>query len=213
MIKQRFIRKWANQTIKTHILLTMTVDYTKYYITTYCVELKYVNNKHQLCYVTFFFFLLHDPTTLTFIEASINFSSLSSCDKDVLMLLHKATTHTKRYFYLGEKTHDTALYRCPGALKADVSLWYWLGRTGRERRVKVALLQDFLRVLGLTEGLEGPSAFSIGTPCLSSSECLSPTSMVWVVGDGTSVRGDLRGGAVLGLVEEHLLDVWFIELS
>lgn len=72
----------------------------------------------------------------------------------------------------------------------------------------VALLQDFLRA----EGLEGPSLFSVCISSLSVSDCPSPASGLWVVGDGKPVRGDLFGGAVLGLVEEHLF-VCFIELT
>lgn len=77
----------------------------------------------------------------------------------------------------------------------------------------VALLQDFLRAGGLTVGLEGPSMFSVCISCLSVSECPSPASCVCVVGDMKSVRGDLSGGAVLGLVEEHLFDVCFTDLT
>lgn len=70
----------------------------------------------------------------------------------------------------------------------------------------MALLQDFLRPVGLTLGL---SIVSICLSCLTDSECPSSASSVCVEGDGKSVRGDLCGGAVMGLVEEHLFDVCF----
>lgn len=78
----------------------------------------------------------------------------------------------------------------------------------------VALLQDFLRSMGLTVGLEGTSVFSVCISCLCVSECSSPASGVCVVVvEKKSVRGDLFGGAVLGLVEEHLFNVCFTELT
>lgn len=81
----------------------------------------------------------------------------------------------------------------------------------------MALLQDFLRPVGLTLGLEGLSIVSICLSCLTVSECPSSASSVCVEGgvegDGKSVRGDLCGGAVMGLVEEHLFDVCFIEFT
>lgn len=77
----------------------------------------------------------------------------------------------------------------------------------------MALLQDFLRPVGLTLGLEGLSIVSICLSCLTVSECPSSASSVCVEGDGKSVRGDLCGGAVMGLVEEHLFGVCFIEFT
>lgn len=92
--------------------------------------------------------------------------------------------------------------------------WYGLGSAGKERRVMVALLQDFLRAVGLTEELEGASVFSICISCLSVSGCASPASVACMVGDGGSRRGDLCVGAVLlGLVEEHLFDDGVGELT
>ena len=70
----------------------------------------------------------------------------------------------------------------------------------------VALLQDFLRAMGLTVGLDGPSVFSDCNSCLSVSECSSSPLGVRVVVNEKSVRGDLCTGAVLGLVEERLFD-------
>lgn len=69
----------------------------------------------------------------------------------------------------------------------------------------MALLQDFLRVAGLTGGAGGPSVSSNGKSGLSSTGRPSPVSEVKAVGDGTSLCGDLGGGAALGLLEEHLL--------
>lgn len=75
----------------------------------------------------------------------------------------------------------------------------------------VALLHDFLRALELTEGFEGPSVFSARTSCFSVSNC--PPPGVCMVGDRGSVRGDLCGGAVSGLLEEHLFEVCVTELT
>lgn len=77
----------------------------------------------------------------------------------------------------------------------------------------MALLQDFLRPVGLTLGLEGLPIVSICPSCLTVSEVPSSASGVCVEGDGKSVRGDLCGGAVMGLVEEHLFEVCFIEFT
>lgn len=68
----------------------------------------------------------------------------------------------------------------------------------------VALLQDFLLAVGLPGGPVGSSTLS---------DCGSPAFGICVMGDGTSVRGDLCGGAASGLVEEHLLGVCFGELT
>lgn len=46
--------------------------------------------------------------------------------------------------------------------------------------------------------------FSICISCFSGTKFPSPESGVCMVDDGQSVRGDLCGGAVLGLVDEHL---------
>lgn len=78
------------------------------------------------------------------------------------------------------------------------------GRAGRERRVMVALLQDFLLAGGLPGGPVGSSTLS---------DCGSPALGKCLMGDGTPVRGDLCGGASSGLVEEHLLGVCFGELT
>lgn len=74
----------------------------------------------------------------------------------------------------------------------------------------VALLQDFLRALGLTEGfVEGASP-----PVLSVSEGPSAAASVISAGpDAESVRGDLCGGAVSELVWEHLLGVCLSEFT
>lgn len=77
----------------------------------------------------------------------------------------------------------------------------------------VALLQDFLRAVGLTVGLAGASVLSVSISCLSDSGGLCPASGICVVGDRKSVRGDLCGGAVLGLVEEHLFNDCFTEVT
>lgn len=62
--------------------------------------------------------------------------------------------------------------------------------------------------MGLSGRLVGPSVVSVCISCLSVSGCLSPVSGACVVvGDWTSVRGDLSGGAESGLVDEHLLGV------
>lgn len=58
---------------------------------------------------------------------------------------------------------------------------------------------------GPTGGASGPSVSSSGKSCLPSTGRPSPPSEVKAVGDGTSLCGDLGGGAALGLVEEHLL--------
>lgn len=79
--------------------------------------------------------------------------------------------------------------------KADISPRYGLRMTGRERRVMVALLQDFLRAAGLTVGYEVPSVFSACISCLPVSERPSTASDICVVGDIKWVRGDLCGGA------------------
>ena len=70
----------------------------------------------------------------------------------------------------------------------------------------VALLQDFLRAVGL----EGPSVTSVCLFSLSISDWPSPASGVDVV--GAMVRRDLFGGTVLGLVDERLFDVDVSEL-
>lgn len=79
----------------------------------------------------------------------------------------------------------------------------------------VPLLQDFLRAVGLTVGLEGPSVLSVCISSLSVSDCPSPASGVCVAGDRRSVtlRTDLFGGAVLGLTDEHLFDFRFTKLT
>lgn len=71
----------------------------------------------------------------------------------------------------------------------------------------VALLQDFLRGVGLTEKPGGSSVVSSCGSCLSVIKLPSPESGVSMVGDKESVRGDFCGGAVVGLVDEHLFDV------
>lgn len=77
----------------------------------------------------------------------------------------------------------------------------------------VALLKDFLRALGLTVGPEGTSVFSVCISCWSGSGRASPISGVDMLGDRSSVRGDLFGGRVLGLVEERLLADCFTEFT
>lgn len=67
-------------------------------------------------------------------------------------------------------------------------------------------------MVGLTGGLEGAPEFSFCT-CSSISECFPSANGLSVVGEWTSVRGDLCGGVVPGLVEERLLEVGFIELT
>lgn len=68
-------------------------------------------------------------------------------------------------------------------------------------------------MVGLTGGIEGPPEFSFCTSCLSISECCPSANGLSVVGEWTSVRGDLCGGVEPGLVEERLLEVCFIELT
>lgn len=77
----------------------------------------------------------------------------------------------------------------------------------------VDLLKDFLRALGLTVGPEGTSVFSVCISCWSVSGRASPISGVDMLGDRSSVRGDLFGGRVLGLVEERLLADRFTEFT
>lgn len=77
-----------------------------------------------------------------------------------------------------------------GATLTSISPSYGLGRAGRERREMVALLQDFLRGVGLTEV---PSGFSDGS-----------SMVAWLSISKDSVRGHLCGEGELGLVDEDL---------
>lgn len=128
---------------------------------------------------------------------------LCSCTK--LQLMHMWLFYSKTYAPYGH----SMLIKCRGQISD--SPWYGLGRAGRERRVMVDLLQDFLVPVRLTGGHEGPSVFAVGISCLFSSEFSSPADGVCVMGETRLVRGDLCGGAVLGLVDAHLLDVCFTE--
>lgn len=71
----------------------------------------------------------------------------------------------------------------------------------------VALLKDFRRVVGLTVRPEEPSVLSARTSPWSVSVGCSTTAGVCVVGNWSSIRGDLFGGAESGLLDEHLLAV------
>lgn len=84
----------------------------------------------------------------------------------------------------------TQVTHVPDVTKSRSSRSCWWGKHGRERRLNVALRHDFLRVQGLTRVAAAAS---------------SPASEGMAVGDGTSLCGDLGGGAALGLVDEHLL--------
>lgn len=94
-----------------------------------------------------------------------------------------------------------------GVTAIGVSLWYWFWRAGRDRRVTVALLKDFRRVVGLTVGSEDPSVLSTCTSLRSVCVGCSTTADVCVVGNWSSTRGDLCGGAKSGLGVEHRLPV------
>lgn len=71
----------------------------------------------------------------------------------------------------------------------------------------VALLKDFRRVVGLTVGSEDPSMLSTCTSLRSVCVGCSTTADVCVVGNWSSIRGDLCGGAKSGLGVEHRLPV------
>lgn len=70
----------------------------------------------------------------------------------------------------------------------------------------VALLKDFRRVAGLAALSEDLSVLSACTSLWSIADG-SSTFDVCVVGNLSSIRGDLCGGAESGLVDEHLLAV------
>lgn len=90
----------------------------------------------------------------------------------------------------------------------QVSPRYGLGRAGSERRLKVALLQDFLRV-----GLVSLAVLSSCISSLSVPDCSSAGFSVRVVGDRESIRGDFCAGPEIGLLEERFFDVRGSELT